>query len=98
MPHFAGGAMPGRGGVRSLQQAQIGGAGLHCVDDQLIAAVEAQHDDLEHAAGCVEPRAELAGGAALIRFAGVGPVGRGVDGVLGADAVLERGGVDLHAT
>ena len=88
----------GRGGVRSVQQAQVGGACLHCVDDQLVAAIEAQDDDLEDAASGVEPQTELAGRVTLVRFTGIRPVCGSVDGILRSHAVLERGRVDLHAT
>lgn len=39
------------------------------MNQQFVAAVKAKHDDLEEAAGRVEPEAQLTGRAVLVRSA-----------------------------
>jgi len=68
------------------------------VDDEFAAAVEAQRDDLEEAAGSVEPQAQLPGGAVVVQVADEDGVLSGVDGFTRGDAVLSSRLVDLHAT
>lgn len=73
-------------------------AGFHGVDDEFIAAVEAERDDLEDAAGRVESEAKLPGGAVVAEVGYEDGMLGGMDGVLRVDAVLAGGVVDLHAT
>ena len=63
-----------------------------------VAAVEAEHDDFEEAAGGVESQAQLSGGAVVVQVADEDGVLGGMDGVLGVDAVLSSRLVDPHAT
>ena len=83
--------------VMSVQEVEVAGASLHGVDDQLVAAVEVEHDDLEQSTRAVEPQAKLTGGAVLVRFAGKHPVRRGMHGVIGPDPELECRRLNLHA-
>lgn len=41
--------------VMSVQEAEVAGANLHGMDDQLVAAIEVEHDDLKQSTGGVEP-------------------------------------------
>ena len=70
----------------------------HGVDDQLIPAGEYQHHGLQEPCLRVETQAELAIGWAIAveRFNPEWPF-RSLRGVFGSNAVLEGGGVDLHA-
>ena len=68
------------------------------MDEQLVATVEAEHDELQQSAGGVETQAELTGWALVVQIGRVdGMFGR-VDAVLLRDAVLTCGLMDLHAT
>jgi hypothetical protein len=71
----------------SVEQVEVVAAGFHGVDDEFVAA-----------AGGVESEAQLPGGAVAVEVGDVDGLLGGVEGVLGVDAVLAGGIVDLHAT
>jgi hypothetical protein len=83
---------------RSVEEVEVLASCLHGVDHEFIAAVEAEHDDFEEAAGGVESEAQLPGGAVGVQVADEDGMLGGMDGVLRVDAVLACGIVDPQAT
>ena len=82
----------------SVQEVQVLSACLHRMNQQLVAAVEAEHHDLEEAARHVESEAQLPGRSVVVQIGYEDGVLGSVDGVSGINSVLEGGVVDLHAT
>jgi hypothetical protein len=68
------------------------------VDDQLVATVEAQNDELEQAPGTVEPWAELSCWAVIVEVADKDRIAGCEQRVVRLNAVLERRRVDVHET
>ncbi len=66
------------------QQVKVFGTGFHRVDEQLVPAVEDEHDRLEEPARCVEAKAELTRRAVVIEIRDEGRMLRGLDSVLSA--------------
>ena len=82
----------------SVEEVEVLAACLHGVNHELVAAVEAEHDDLEEAAGGVESEAQLPGRAVIVKVADEHGMLGGMDGVIRRDSVPASGVVDLHAT
>lgn len=68
------------------------------MNDQLVTAVETQHDQLEQAAGTVEAQPELTGGAVIVEVTDEDRITGCAHGVVGLNAMLERRRVDPHET
>lgn len=70
----------------------------HGVDQQPVAAVEAEHDDLETPAVGVEAEAYLTCRVVLVQVTDDESMLSGVHRVVGFSSVLACGVVNLHAT
>ncbi len=68
------------------------------LDPQFVAAVEDKHNCLEQSPLCVESQPELAGRRILVEVIDPNRPSRGLNRILGLDAVLECRIVHLHAT
>lgn len=66
------------------------------MDEQLVAAVEPEYDELEQPSGRVEPEAKLPTRTALVELSDVDRMFCRVEPVLGFDVVLQCSGVDIH--
>lgn len=71
---------------------------LHGVDQELVAAVEAKHYELQKSSSCVEAQPKLTCWIVLVQVADEQGVLRRVDSVLGFDSVFASRVVDFHAT
>ncbi len=71
------------------EQVHVLGARLHCMDQQLIAAVESKDDEFEQAASGVESEPQLAGRAVLVEVCNVHRVTCRVNPILRADPVFK---------
>ncbi len=67
------------------------------MDQQLVAAIEAQDDDLEQARG-IEAKAELPYRAVLVQITEKDRVPGGMDSIAGSDAVPTSGDMNPHPT
>lgn len=85
-------------GCGSVKKVQVPAPRLHGVNEQLVTAVEAKHDDLEEPTRRVEPEAQLAGRSVLLQIGDEDRMLGSVDGISRIDPVLARGIVNLHAT
>lgn len=79
----------------SGQEVVVLGASFHGMDDELVAAVEEQDDELEQPAGHVEAEAELSGWTVVIEIRHIERAACRGDGAAGINAVLECGGMNL---
>ena len=82
----------------SAQQVVVLTPGFHGMDDKLVPAVEAEHDEFKQPAGWVEAEPKLACRALFVKVADVHRVLGREDAVIWRDSVLEGGVVNLHAT
>ena len=89
---------PRSASVLSVKEVEVLASGLHCRDQQLVAAVEAQDDDLKQATCGVEAETELPSRAAVVQVTYEDRVLGGMDSIVGSYAVPLRRGVDLHST
>ena len=89
---------PRSASVLSVKEVEVLASGLHRMDQQLVAAVEAQDDDLKQATCGVEAETELPSRAAVVQVTYEDRVLGGMDSIVGSYAVPLRRGVDLHST